>query len=78
MGDIKPYNLVPECLHKPGVILDNSKNVSIEEDGKDVFVGKLLSGEQVDVLDANIESQSHNWSLASLGGDVSHQGQVLD
>lgn len=52
--------------------------VTVEEDEEDAGVGELLSAEQVDVLHTEVERQFDDGAVLHVGGDVSHQSQVLD
>lgn len=52
--------------------------VTVEEDEEDAGVGELLSTQQVDVLHAQVEGQFDDGAVLHVGGDVSHQSQVLD
>lgn len=50
---------------------------TVEENEKDTGVGQLLSTQQVNVLNAQVEGQLDNGCIFHVSSDVSHQGQVF-
>lgn len=53
------------------------RSLTIEEDQEDAWVGELLSTQQVDVFNSQVEGQFDDWTVLHVGGDVGHQSQVL-
>lgn len=51
--------------------------VTVEKDEEDARVGELLSAQEVDVLHPEVERQFDDRTVLHVGGDVSHQSQVL-
>lgn len=53
------------------------RGFTVEEDEEDTRVGQLLSTQQVDVLDAEVESQLDDRPVLHVCCDVRHESQVL-
>lgn len=48
------------------------RSFTVEEDEEDTRVGELLSTQQVDVFNPEVESQFDDWTVLHVSGDVSH------
>lgn len=53
------------------------RSFTIEKDEEDARVGELLSTQQVDVFNPQVEGQFDDWTILHVSGDMCHQSQVL-